>query len=94
MATATMRSLGFKRDVTKVVVRNGVIDCHIKLSTKAHYRAGSVHALRTDLPDLVKDVLVGGPLSRLVDHPVLEGATITKLTSARTGSLIARTDLD
>jgi hypothetical protein len=94
MTTSDMRGLGFKRDVTKVTVRNGVIDCHIKLSPKAHYRTGSVHALRTDLPDLVKDVLVGGPLSRLVDHPVLAGATITRLTSARTGSLIARTDLD
>ncbi len=94
MATRDMRKLGFKRDVTRVLVRNGVVDCHIRLSPQTHYRTGSVHALRTDLPDLVKVVLVGGPLSRLVDHPVLAEATITKLTRARTGSLIARTDLD
>jgi hypothetical protein len=94
VATGRMREMGFGRDVSKVEARNGHVDCHLKLGKGVTYRRGRIHATRTDLPDTVKDLLRGGPLSKLVEHPMLTGATVAKVTSARTGSLIVGVRLD
>lgn len=88
VSKADMRRLGFAKDVAKIVAKNGRIDCHLDLAKGAAYRAGKVHVLRTALPDVVREALQDGPLARLVDHPMLKGATITRTTCARTGSLI------
>lgn len=87
------RTLGFARDVKKIVPKNGAIDIHLELTKGVFLRRDAVHVLRTTMPDAVIDALVTGPLAKLVDHPMLPPATITKITLARTGSLIARTDL-
>lgn len=91
--TARMREMGFASDVSKIEARNGVVDCHLKLGKGVVYRRGRIHATRTDLPVTIKDTLMDGPLDKLVEHPMLEGAIITSVTSARTGSLIVGTQL-
>lgn len=85
--------LGFGRDVKKVLVRAGVVDIHLELAPRVTIRAGSVHMPGMDLADTLLDQLVDGPLARLVDHPMVPDAVITRMTRAKTGSLIARTDL-
>lgn len=85
--------LGFGRDVRKILVRAGIVDVHLELAPRVTMRAGSVHMPGMDLADTLIDQLVDQPLAKLVDHPMVPATTITRMTRARTGSLIARTSL-
>ena len=90
----TPRRLGFGPDVRKISVRSGVISAHVNLGGGVIVRNGRIHVTSTTMPDIVTEALVGRQATDLADHPLLAGAVITRVVNARTGSLIAQTDMD